>query len=63
MGTPTDESWPGWRELKYASNFTQKKYIENSLCEKISLTDEGMDLLNKCLTLDPKKRITAAKAL
>ena len=63
MGSPTDEAWPGWRELKYASSFANRKYAGNKLNEKIKLSEEGMDLLNKLLTLDPKKRISANKAL
>ena len=37
--------------------------IKSGEIKESELMSEGMDLLNKCLTLDPKKRITAAKAL
>ena len=63
LGTPTDETWPGWKNLKFSQNFANKKYTGNRLGERIKLSEEGMDLLNKMLCLDPKKRINAENAL
>jgi cell division cycle 2-like protein len=70
VGTPTDESWAGWRSLKYAANVT--KTCSNSLRDKFpkvsfigsaSLSDLGVDLLESLLRLNPSRRITAAEAL
>jgi serine/threonine protein kinase len=63
LGTPTEESWPrhtllpGWRTLAPAVA------LPSTLRERVrSVPAEGLQLLERLLTLDPKQRITAAKA-
>mmetsp|Transcript_25990 Transcript_25990/g.30004 ORF Transcript_25990/g.30004 Transcript_25990/m.30004 type:complete len:158 (-) Transcript_25990:24-497(-) len=73
LGTPTDETWKGWRSLKHAKLISSKKGQKSKLRDKFPkipmeendmyLTDTGLDLLNKMLTFDPEKRITAREAL
>ena len=73
LGTPTDESWKGWRSLKHAKLISARKGGKSKLRDKFPkialedndmyLTDNGLDLLSKMLTYDPEKRITAKEAL
>jgi len=71
LGTPTNATWPGWRELKFASNFTvNAPYTGNKLKDKFiqklgecPLSKDGLDLLDKLLCYDPSKRLTASEAL
>ncbi|KAJ0440454.1 putative protein-serine/threonine kinase CMGC-CDK-PITSLRE family [Helianthus annuus] len=71
LGTPNDTIWPGYSKLPGVKpNFVKQPY--NSLRKKFpvatftgspTLTELGFDLLNKFLTYDPEKRITAKEAL
>eukprot|EP01016_Furgasonia_blochmanni_P052638 TRINITY_DN8418_c0_g1_i2.p1 TRINITY_DN8418_c0_g1~~TRINITY_DN8418_c0_g1_i2.p1 ORF type:complete len:417 (+),score=113.51 TRINITY_DN8418_c0_g1_i2:378-1628(+) len=72
LGTPTDQQWPGWRELRFARSVQWKKYVGNKLGEKfprqnaqgdVVLSETGLNLLKEMLAYDPAKRITAADAL
>ncbi|TNV77900.1 hypothetical protein FGO68_gene2608 [Halteria grandinella] len=75
MGNPTEQVWPGWSKLRYAKNVAlNKKFNQNRLREKFPvmplspddhmyLSDLGLDLLQKLLTYDPAKRISASDAL
>lgn len=66
VGSPTEESWPHYRELKNAMYVVGNKHPENklrSIIPKDSLSDSGIDLLKKLLTPFPKRRITAERAL
>lgn len=74
MGVPTDEIWKGWRLLKHAKLLQMgKKGSKNKLRDKFPkvaieendmyLSDLGLDLLQKMLTYDPDKRISAKDAL
>jgi len=71
LGTPTNTTWPGWRELKLARNVPFKTYVGNKLGEKfknspnvdLQLSEHGINLLEKMLLFDPSKRISAAEAL
>ncbi|CAL9206370.1 unnamed protein product [Musa hybrid cultivar] len=71
LGTPSEKIWPGFSKLPGAKvNFVKQPY--NKLREKFppisfsghpTLSEAGIDLLNKLLTYDPEKRITAEAAL
>jgi serine/threonine protein kinase len=63
MGTPTEETWPGISSLPdYKAAFP--KWHPKSLSEIVPGMDEdGLDLLQKMLTYEPGKRISAKAAL
>ncbi|XP_011014239.1 PREDICTED: cyclin-dependent kinase 10-like [Populus euphratica] len=71
LGTPNETIWPGLSKLPGAkANFVKQPY--NQLRKKFPFTpftgspvlsDSGFDLLNRLLTYDPEKRITADDAL
>ncbi|GMH42083.1 hypothetical protein BSKO_10002 [Bryopsis sp. KO-2023] len=71
VGSPTDENWPGFRKLpnvpKMKINDYKPKLHEwfpkTSFTGGPMLTENGFDLLNKMLCLDPKQRISAKDAL
>ncbi|EAR87479.1 cyclin-dependent kinase-like Serine/Threonine kinase family protein (macronuclear) [Tetrahymena thermophila SB210] len=66
MGGPTERSWPGWTEFKHSKLFKDRNYpSECTLNEKIGnrISQTGYKLLCQMLTLNPKERITATKAL
>ncbi|KAG5517958.1 hypothetical protein PMAC_000413 [Pneumocystis sp. 'macacae'] len=64
---PTEETWPGFMNLPNSKNinFPKKKFNEGSrLRTKFPfLTNAGVDLLTRLLTLNPEKRISAQEAL
>jgi len=65
LGSPNEKIWPGLSELPNAKkiNFGLQPY--NNLKNRFSgqITESCFDLLNRMLTYDPTKRITAAEAL
>jgi len=72
LGTPNEKIWPGYAKLPGVKvNFVKQPY--NRLREKFpaasfsgtrpNLSEAGFDLLNKLLTYDPEKRISADAAL
>lgn len=63
MGTPTEETWPGLKQLPdYKSSFPRWRGV--SLAKAVpNLDSEGIDLLQKMLTYDPAMRISAKRAL
>ncbi|KAK1294341.1 Cyclin-dependent kinase G-2 [Acorus calamus] len=70
LGTPTEKIWPGLAKLPRPRIYTKQPY--NKLREKFpptsfsggpTLSEAGFDLLNRLLTYDPEKRITAEAAL
>ncbi|KAI1754390.1 Pkinase-domain-containing protein [Xylaria castorea] len=66
VGTPTEENWPGVTKL---SDYTVEKEViplrgkDHYMALFGTLGVEGVDLLMKTLSLDPKKRITARDML
>ncbi|XP_076940491.1 cyclin-dependent kinase G-2-like isoform X1 [Bidens hawaiensis] len=71
LGTPNETIWPGYSKLpgvkvnvvKHQYNLLRRKFPATSFTGSPVLSDAGFDLLNKLLTYDPEKRITAAEAL
>ncbi|XWS69202.1 hypothetical protein CRYUN_Cryun04dG0159300 [Craigia yunnanensis] len=71
LGTPNETIWPGFSKLpgvkvnfvKHQYNLLRKKFPATSFTGTPVLSDAGFDLLNKLLTFDPEKRITAEAAL
>ncbi|KAG0456113.1 hypothetical protein HPP92_023901 [Vanilla planifolia] len=73
MGTPDDKSWPEFSRLPGAKvKFPKKPFKLHEKFHLMStksflgyplLSDAGFDLLNRLLTYDPDKRITAEDAL
>lgn len=71
LGTPNETIWPGYSKLpgvkpnfvKQPYNGLRKKFPVATFTGSPVLTELGFDLLNKLLTYDPKKRITAEEAL
>ncbi|GAB2280599.1 hypothetical protein Dimus_015228 [Dionaea muscipula] len=71
LGTPNETIWPGFSKLpgvrinfvKHQYNQLRKKFPATSFTGSPVLSDAGFDLLNRLLTYDPDKRITADAAL
>ncbi|KAL3571231.1 hypothetical protein D5086_028480 [Populus alba] len=71
LGTPNETTWPGLSKLpgakanfvKQPHNQLRKKFPFTPFTGSPVLSDLGFDLLNKLLTYDPEKRITADDAL
>ncbi|CAM6102171.1 unnamed protein product [Calypogeia fissa] len=71
LGTPNEKIWPEFPKLPGVKcNFVRQPY--NKLRERFpatafagrpTLSENGFDLLNRLLTYDPQKRITADEAL
>lgn len=63
LGTPTETTWPGLSSLPdYKSNFPvwNKKNLKSVVH---NLEEDGINLLEKILVLDPCDRISAKRAL
>eukprot|EP00357_Protocruzia_adherens_P011629 CAMPEP_0114991002 /NCGR_PEP_ID=MMETSP0216-20121206/11117_1 /TAXON_ID=223996 /ORGANISM="Protocruzia adherens, Strain Boccale" /LENGTH=458 /DNA_ID=CAMNT_0002354255 /DNA_START=340 /DNA_END=1714 /DNA_ORIENTATION=- len=72
LGTPTEDTWPKWQSLPYATRIKFKKYNVNRLRDKFPrtsytgdmyLTDMGLDFLQRMLWYCPEDRISAEDAL
>ncbi|KAL3501048.1 hypothetical protein ACH5RR_035497 [Cinchona calisaya] len=71
LGTPNETIWPGFSKLpgvkvnfsKHKYNQLRTKFPPTSFTGSPVLSDAGFDLLNRLLTYDPEKRITAEAAL
>ncbi|CAG8561260.1 6641_t:CDS:2, partial [Dentiscutata heterogama] len=62
LGTPTEEDWPGFTELSKSVQF--QKYNRTPLKTLFTAAgNDAIDLLEKMLTFDPNKRISAREAL
>ncbi|ONK57959.1 uncharacterized protein A4U43_C09F6180 [Asparagus officinalis] len=71
LGTPTEKIWPGFAKLpgvkanfvKQPYNKLREKFPPTSFTGRPTLSEAGFDLLNRLLTYNPEKRITAEDAL
>jgi len=66
LGTPTLEQWPGLVEMPdFKPTFPKwsPKGWENIRNTKAQVGPEGIDLLEKLMAFDPKKRLSARRAL
>ncbi|KAH7664186.1 [RNA-polymerase]-subunit kinase protein [Dioscorea alata] len=71
LGTPNEKIWPGFAKLpglkvsfvKQPYNKLREKFPATCFSGRPTLSEAGFDLLNKLLTYDPEKRITAEAAL
>ena len=64
LGTPTEETWPGVSQLPdYKPTFP--KFHGQGLRKVLgqTLSESGLDLMEKMLTMDPIKRISCKDAL
>jgi len=77
LGTPNEKIWPGFSKLHAVQKCQFQQQAFNNLrnkfpapnpllpgpSDKPTLSEKGFDLLNKLLTYDPEKRISAQEAL
>ncbi|KAG8071342.1 hypothetical protein GUJ93_ZPchr0006g46377 [Zizania palustris] len=71
LGTPNEDIWPGYSKLpgatikfgKQTFNRLRHKFRAVSFTGGPTLSEAGFDLLNRLLTYDPEKRISADDAL
>merc|ERR1719277_1094163 len=66
LGTPNTEIWPGLAELpEFKATFPQWRHKgwENIRNTKAQVGTDGIDLLDKLMQYDPKRRLSARKAL
>ncbi|XP_020293847.1 cyclin-dependent kinase 11B isoform X1 [Pseudomyrmex gracilis] len=65
LGTPSERIWPGYSKLPVVPKIPFSHYPVNNLRQRfsLSLSDLGIELLNKFLTYDPAQRTSAEDAL
>ena len=72
LGTPDEETWPGCTALHFLRKYPQRRQPFNRLRDKFkratftsatALSEAGLDLMLKMLTLDPNQRLSASEAL
>lgn len=65
-GTPTRDTWPGYEKLpnnvRFEFNESQPSCLRKKFLNK-NVSSEELELVQKLLALDPKKRISASDAL
>ncbi|CAE6502695.1 unnamed protein product, partial [Rhizoctonia solani] len=64
-GTPDETTWPGWRDLPSVPPIELKlaNRVKAFFREGTSMDEAGIELVDRLLTLNPAKRITAFEAL
>jgi serine/threonine protein kinase len=71
LGTPDEDTWPGCMDLYFLRKYKQRPQPFNRLKDKFRrplgvprlLSDAGLDLMARMLSLNPEKRISASEAL
>ncbi len=64
LGSPSEVSWPGLRDLEISKRLSFPNQPDNRLRKFIpSLDEEAFDLLSQLLTYNPSLRITAKDSL
>ncbi|XP_067128508.1 cyclin-dependent kinase 11B-like isoform X1 [Centruroides vittatus] len=65
LGTPSEKIWPGYSELPMVRKVTFTEYPYNNLQSRFghNFTKLGFDLMNRFLTYNPARRVTAEEAL
>ena len=64
VGTPREESWPGIQNNEDLQSYRFDNYAPQSLVHRAPRLDgDGLDLLNKFLCYEAKKRISAVDAM
>jgi cell division cycle 2-like protein len=63
LGTPTEEDWPGFRDLENAKELVFPQQPKNLLRKFIpTLTDGNFSLLTRMFSFNPANRMTASQA-
>lgn len=62
MGTPTEESWPGFSQLPNYEKLPKNQFFGNTLRTN-KLSDHSFGLLERLMSLDPSRRASAKNAL
>ena len=65
LGTPNDKIWAGFKDMPLTKKLNFPEFPYNTLRSRFGnyLSDKGFELINKLLTYDPERRITADEAL
>jgi len=63
LGSPNEKIWPGFSELPNAKKISIHQPYSTLRHRFKNLSEQGFDLMNRMLTYDPKKRISARDAI